>query len=183
VSSLVQDDVVVRAWIECPECMQKQPDLERQIEILQAEMESLRYVMSHVPARVLMKAKEKAGCPTLMVLAGGKTCDTCDGSGRVVETTTHTVDRGTKWQRSADEQIEVECPSCNGDGCDESPRVLQRTKDAAKILLGACQMYCSWYGTGRPAMDGGSMAYELVSDIRRCLESLDVSKKDEAKEE
>jgi len=43
-------------------------------------------------------------------------CDTCDGSGRVVETTTHIVDRGTKWQRSADEQFGIECPSCDGDG-------------------------------------------------------------------
>jgi len=26
------------------------------------------------------------------------------------------VDRGTKWQRSADEQLSVECPSCDGEG-------------------------------------------------------------------
>jgi len=44
------------------------------------------------------------------------TCDICGGSGRVVEITTHIVDRGTKWQRSSDEQIRVECPACDGSG-------------------------------------------------------------------
>jgi len=98
------------------DAIQRWSDARDKIESLEAEIKALRYLMSHVPSRVLIEAKENAGCPTLIVPAGGKTCDTCDGSGRVVETTTHIVDRGTKWQRSSDEQVGVECPSCGGDG-------------------------------------------------------------------
>ncbi len=46
-------------------------------------------------------------------------CEACDGTGRVVEVVTHVVDRRTKWQRSADEQLNVDCPSCDGTGREE----------------------------------------------------------------
>ena len=42
-------------------------------------------------------------------------CETCEGTGRVEVTNTVTVDRGTKWQRSDDEMVEIECPECNGE--------------------------------------------------------------------
>lgn len=36
-------------------------------------------------------------------------------------------------------------------------------------LTKACDLYCSWFDTGKPMMDGGMMAYELVSAIRTVL--------------
>lgn len=43
-------------------------------------------------------------------------CETCGGDGRVTENVVHTVDRGSKWQRSATEQVQTECPTCDGTG-------------------------------------------------------------------
>ena len=63
------------------DAIQRWSDARDKIESLEAEIKALRYLMSHVPSRVLIEAKENAGCPTLIVPAGGKTCDTCDGSG------------------------------------------------------------------------------------------------------
>ena len=46
-------------------------------------------------------------------------CEACGGTGRIVETVTHVVDRGTKWQRSAVEEVGTECLECNGFGYPE----------------------------------------------------------------
>ena len=43
-------------------------------------------------------------------------CETCDGTGRVTEVNTVVTDRGTRWQRSADEMVTSECSSCDGSG-------------------------------------------------------------------
>lgn len=45
-------------------------------------------------------------------------CETCEGSGFVIISDTDVVDRRTVWQRSADQLVDVECPSCHGDGID-----------------------------------------------------------------
>lgn len=43
-------------------------------------------------------------------------CETCDGSGIVSELSKWSVDTGTKWQRNFEEEINVECLDCNGNG-------------------------------------------------------------------
>ena len=43
-------------------------------------------------------------------------CEDCHGSGRVTMNSTDTVDKGTKWERSADYFYQDECPTCNGTG-------------------------------------------------------------------
>ena len=43
-------------------------------------------------------------------------CEACDGSGVVREINKWSVDTGTKWQRNFSEEINVECPECDGDG-------------------------------------------------------------------
>lgn len=43
----------------------------------------------------------------------GSECETCDGSGRVLDHNKWLVDEG-KWKRSFDEEISVECPDCDG---------------------------------------------------------------------
>ena len=43
-------------------------------------------------------------------------CEVCGGSGRVTEQATHSVDSGTKWQRTFTEQISTECDACQGFG-------------------------------------------------------------------
>ena len=43
-------------------------------------------------------------------------CETCDGSGSVRDVSKWSVDTGTKWQRNYEEEINVECPDCDGDG-------------------------------------------------------------------
>lgn len=43
----------------------------------------------------------------------GSECETCDGSGRVLDHNKWCVDEG-KWKRSFDEDISVECPDCDG---------------------------------------------------------------------
>lgn len=44
---------------------------------------------------------------------------------------------------------------------------------AHRQLLAACKMYCDWYDHGRPPIEGGAMAYELVTAIRHTLETID----------
>lgn len=39
-------------------------------------------------------------------------CPTCDGTKRVPEPNVIVVDRGTKWQRSYSEIVNIECPDC-----------------------------------------------------------------------
>ena len=46
-------------------------------------------------------------------------CDTCEGTGTIAIVNTVTVDSGTKWKRSADEMVNVECHNCNGIGFTE----------------------------------------------------------------
>ena len=41
-------------------------------------------------------------------------CEACNGTGRVTITNTVTVDGRTKWSRSCDEQVNTDCPECNG---------------------------------------------------------------------
>lgn len=41
VSSEVPDDTIVRAWVECPECVAKSPDYEKQIARLETRVEEL----------------------------------------------------------------------------------------------------------------------------------------------
>ena len=36
----------------------------------------------------------------------------------------------------------------------------------------ACHLYCQWYDSGLPRMDGAAMAYELVSCCRQILNRL-----------
>ena len=43
-------------------------------------------------------------------------CEACDGSGVVREINSWSVDTGTKWQRNFSEEVNVECPECDGDG-------------------------------------------------------------------
>ncbi|WP_417737352.1 hypothetical protein [Rosistilla oblonga] len=51
-----------------------------------------------------------------MVVEIADVCETCDGSGNVRELSKWSVDTGTKWQRNYEEEINVECPDCDGDG-------------------------------------------------------------------
>jgi hypothetical protein len=46
----------------------------------------------------------------------GDKCETCDGSGRVLDHNKWSVDEG-KWKRSFDEEISVECPNCDEVTC------------------------------------------------------------------
>jgi hypothetical protein len=48
-----------------------------------------------------------------VVAMDGSECETCDGSGRVLDHNKWFVDKG-KWKRSFDEDISVECPECSG---------------------------------------------------------------------
>jgi hypothetical protein len=41
VSSAVPNETVVRAWLECPECIEKQPDLERENTYLKQRIKEL----------------------------------------------------------------------------------------------------------------------------------------------
>ncbi len=43
-------------------------------------------------------------------------CETCDSTGRIAVVNRWSVDSGTKWQRNFEEQLEDECPDCNGLG-------------------------------------------------------------------
>ena len=49
---------------------------------------------------------------------------------------------------------------------------LRKADEAAEVLERACSLYCRWSDTGAPTMDGGAMAYELVSFIRMALSKL-----------
>ena len=52
----------------------------------------------------------------LVMMEAVDECETCCGSGRVIVRAQHRVDAGTKWQRTAEEQIADECPECHGTG-------------------------------------------------------------------
>jgi len=41
--------------------------------------------------------------------------------------------------------------------------------EAVDYLERGCELYCRWYDTGEPRMEGGSMAYEMVSFMRQAL--------------
>ena len=41
-------------------------------------------------------------------------CGTCDGSGEVFVIDTQTLDRGSRWQRTDQEEVAADCPECNG---------------------------------------------------------------------
>ncbi len=42
-----------------------------------------------------------------------------------------------------------------------------------------CKLYCQWYDTGTPRMDGSAMAYEMVSFMRVALHKLQEEEKEE----
>ncbi len=42
-------------------------------------------------------------------------CPACSGTGRVTVINTIITDRGTKWQQSADEQVEIDCTECENE--------------------------------------------------------------------
>lgn len=42
-------------------------------------------------------------------------CETCTGTGRITDVESWSVDQG-KWKRSFEQEIEIECPECNGTG-------------------------------------------------------------------
>ena len=77
-STNVQDrlDDVIQRW----------SDARDRIESLEAELKALRYVMSHVPSRVLMEATNKAGCPTLIVPASAVPSFPCEICGEQSDT-------------------------------------------------------------------------------------------------
>lgn len=58
------------------------------------------------------------------------------------------------------------------DGKPEEIHVAESVLLAESLLLGACRRYCGWCETGKPTMTPNSMAYSLVSDIRRALAHL-----------
>lgn len=69
------------------------------------------------------------------------------------------------------------------------PRIGEPTEVAiARALIGVeaaksdlergCKLYCNWYDTGQPLMDGGAMAYELVSTMRQALDKLTEPRQD-----
>lgn len=43
------------------------------------------------------------------------TCDECDGSGKIVQDASFSVDSG-KWKRSFEDSVTVPCDKCNGSG-------------------------------------------------------------------
>jgi hypothetical protein len=51
-------------------------------------------------------------------------------------------------------------------------RALLNAETAANDLERGCKLYCSWYDTGTPQMEGGSMAYEMVSFMRQALHKI-----------
>lgn len=51
-------------------------------------------------------------------------------------------------------------------------RALLNAEAAASDLVRGCKLYCGWYDTGMPQMEGGSMAYELVSFMRQALHKI-----------
>lgn len=51
-------------------------------------------------------------------------------------------------------------------------RALLSASEAANELERGCKLYCGWYDTGTPQMEGGSMAYELVSFMRQALHKI-----------
>jgi hypothetical protein len=51
-------------------------------------------------------------------------------------------------------------------------RSLLSAAEAATDLERGCKLYCGWYDTGTPQMEGGSMAYELVSFMRQALHKI-----------
>ncbi|MCP4511426.1 MAG: hypothetical protein GY903_20850 [Fuerstiella sp.] len=51
-------------------------------------------------------------------------------------------------------------------------RALLSASGAANELERGCKLYCGWYDTGTPQMEGVSMAYELVSFMRQALHKI-----------
>ena len=56
--------------------------------------------------------------------------------------------------------------------CIDNKSEITSIEKAKQQLNYACSLYCTWYEKGEPCMNGGSMAYELVSLIRKALRSL-----------
>ena len=52
-------------------------------------------------------------------------------------------------------------------------RASTMTDRARQALETGADLYCRWYDTGMPHMEGGAMAYELVTAIRTALALLD----------
>jgi hypothetical protein len=52
---------------------------------------------------------------------------------------------------------------------DEITRLTQIIDANDSKLEQGCALYCSWYETGKPSMNGSGMAYELVSCMRTAL--------------
>ena len=48
---------------------------------------------------------------------------------------------------------------------------LKRNAAVSELERG-CSLYCRWFDTGTPSMDGSGMAYELVTFMRIALKRL-----------
>ena len=76
------------------------------------------------------------------------------------------------------EKMRIHCERCGADymatgieaGC--PCLLLTKLKAQEEALERACKLYCTWYDTGQPRMDGAEMAYAMVSAIRVALAAL-----------
>jgi|GEM_PF-4604386 hypothetical protein len=48
----------------------------------------------------------------------------------------------------------------------------EKQNAAIRELEHGCYLYCRWFDTGKPSMDGSGMAYELVTFMRIALMKL-----------
>ena len=62
-----------------------------------------------------------------------------------------------------------ELPGCFAD---DAESVFRNAIEAGDVLERGCKLYCDWYDTGEPDLDGSAIAYELVSCMRKALTQL-----------